>query len=187
MAQLGGDPTVLGWCTTGAYLGAAVLCFRAAAATQQALPPLPDQPLFWRATGTLLVLLGVNKELDLQTWVLLLGRFIIESNGLYDERRFLPKVFFALVSLGVLALLGGFAWLARRVWRECGTALVGLGFLALFVVLRLAYFERMDGVVGLPLAAFRVKWVLELGGIACIAVAAWARSRSPRRLVEGRP
>ena len=41
-----------------------------------------------------------------------------------------------------------------------------------FIIIRAASFHQIDHLLGLSIVGFKVNWLLELGGIACIAIAA---------------
>ena len=68
--------------------------------------------------------------------------------------------------------------MTRRAWRTAGLALIGTGFLITFVIIRAASFHHFDEFIGFVVGGVRMNWVLELGGIACVAIAA-CRVRRP--------
>src|SRR5215210_5144909 len=79
----------------------------------------------------------------------------------------------ALVVCGLM----GMAVLAirlRRVIRHVAGAVLGLGFLVTFVALRAASFHHVDQWLGSGVV--RPNWVLELSGIALIAMSAWRQT-----------
>jgi hypothetical protein len=84
------------------------------------------------------------------------------------------------VALAAAACMVWFVWLTRSTWRSHATALLGAALLIGFVVIRVASIDRMDEWVGIPLTASRARWVLELGGIACIAISAMKPGPSRR-------
>jgi hypothetical protein len=179
-----GDPTFLGWLTVVCYGLAAGLCLNAARAAgrRQSIATGSREALFWRAMTILLTALGVNKQLDLQILVIIVGKWLAQAQGWYEHRRIVQVACTVCVAAAASASVIVVAWLTRRVWRDFGLALIGLALLAGFVILRVAYFERMDDLVGIPLRASRAKWVLEIGGIVCIGLSAWRHGRSiPRR------
>src|SRR3954468_15751872 len=72
-----GDPTLLGWTTVVAYFAAALACGRTAAA--KGGRPTP----FWSLLSLLLVFLGFNKQLDLQSVLTEIGRRLAREQGWY--------------------------------------------------------------------------------------------------------
>jgi len=57
--------------------------------------------------------------------------------------------------------------------------LIGTVFVVAFVTIRAASFHHVDTLIGTPVAGLRMNWILELGGIACVALAA-LRATPPR-------
>ena len=137
---------------------------------------------FWLATAILLVLLGLNKELDLQNALTQSARAVVRNLGLYEHRRLMQGGFLLLLgTTGVMAafLLAG--WL-RRSSRSARTAAVGIALLFAFVIMRAASFHHIDRWVTIDVAGLRSGLWLELAGIAVIGVSALLyRGRSNRR------
>lgn len=186
-----GDPSLLGWATVAAYAVAACLCGIAArralgigrtvaslapveAANQRALAA------FWLGACALLALLGVNKQLDLQSLLTQVGRDLALAQGWYQGRHRVQAAFVA--GLAALGALGGvaIAWWLRRVIVRVAGPLLGLAVLTTFVVVRAASFHHVDLRLRggpLPLNLF-----LELGGILVVgffagrAAALWGRT-----------
>jgi hypothetical protein len=178
-----GDPTVMGWVTVAAYLVAALGCFRAAWRE-----PLPDgtrrsRPApFWLVLASLMVVLGINKQLDLQSLVTQIGRDVIVSRNLYRQRRALQAGFILVVALVCAGSLAVFLWTARRTLRRRWLALVGIFFILGFVLIRAASFHHVDALLTARLVGLKWNWILELGGIGTVGLAAFriALARPPR-------
>jgi hypothetical protein len=127
--------------------------------------------LFWLLALCATLLLGINKQLDLQSWFTQVGRDLATSQGWYQDRHSVQKVFLAALVLSGLmgmALMG--LWL-RRVVHCIAGAILGLGFLVTFVAVRAASFHHVDRWLGDGVV--RMNWMLELGGIALVALSAW--------------
>jgi hypothetical protein len=176
-----GDPTVMGWVTVAAYLVAACAC--AAAAWREPLlagasrkRPAP----FWLVLAGLLVALGINKQLDLQSLGTQIGRDVIAAQNLYARRRVLQAGFIAAVALVSAAALAAFLWAARDSLRRRWPALVGIVFILGFVVIRAASFHHVDVFIGTRLGWLKWNWILELGGISAVAAAALRIALSPQ-------
>lgn len=173
-----GDPTVMGWLTVAAYFTTAIFCLVTAAKD-----PQRDRRWWWRLLCALLFGLGFNKQLDLQSAMTEVGRYLAFRQGWYDDRRTVQYVFLATVSLLSLSFV---AVLARRLWRHLrvtGPSLLGLGVTVGFVLLRASSFHGMDGLIGFePVPGIRMNWILELGGIGLIALGVgwgWTARSSP--------
>ncbi len=170
-----GDPTVMGWVTVAAYFLAAFGSYRAAW-----LEPMPDgtrrpgsrPSKFWLVLATVLVALGINKQLDLQSLATQIGRDVVRTRGLYSERRELQVGFIVAVVIVCSGTLATFLWSARRSLRHRWLALVGMLFILGFVVIRAASFHHVDAFLAARLGGVRWNWILELGGIIVIGLAA---------------
>src|SRR5688572_33006079 len=90
-----GDPTLLGWLTVAVYLAGAAICWKAAAASVGTRWPTytRGEPLFWLVCAVFLLCLGVNKQLDLQTWFTVLGKSLAKDTGWYEQRRLVQACF----------------------------------------------------------------------------------------------
>ena len=108
-----GDPNVMGWITVVAYLTAAYLCFvvhrswlasagpavkgriwgpvaLALLGQRRRLAALPEavrMSALWKALAIGLLLLGINKQLDLQTALTEIGRILAAKQGWYERRQ----------------------------------------------------------------------------------------------------
>ena len=177
LATWAGDNTFLGWLSTAAYLVTSILCIRAA--RRRSSQDQGQLRRFWIGLALLLLVLGLNKQLDVQTMLTDAARSAARHQGWYENRSVVQIIFVAALAMAAAACLGWFVWLTRSAWRGHALALFGVGLLIGFVILRTAYFERMGDLLGVPLTASRAKWVLELGGIFCIALSAVRRDRRP--------
>lgn len=174
-----GDPTAYGWLTVAAYFYASWLCWRDWRASEA--PPGAGgvtilrsraQRRFWLTLALILLALGINKQLDLQSLFTAVGREVAIRQGWYGERRGVQREFIAGVAL--LGLAGGIALplMARRAGGWAMMAAAGLVALIAFVVIRAASFHEIDAIIHSGWAGVKVNHVMELGGIAIIAAAA---------------
>jgi hypothetical protein len=169
VAALFNDRTTLAWIVVVLYFVTAGTSFWAGGSAES------RERHFWVATGVLLVLLGLNKELDLQAVLTQQARALVRHLGLYEERRLMQGVFLLLLTVsGLLAayLLRG--WL-RRPSKPAKAAAVGIVLLFAFVVMRAASFHHVDHWVTIDIAGLRSGWWFELAGIAVIGISAAIR------------
>ncbi len=163
-----GDPTIVGWLTVLAYAAATVVCVRRIAREERG----SSRRLFWGILAIIMVLLGINKQLDLQTWLTITGRKLAQSEGWYERRRTFQFWFIVAVATGGLM---GFTAL-RRLVQEHGSdlrlPLFGTLLVTSFVVIRAASFHHIDEFLRSPVADFKMNWLLELGGIGIIILGA---------------
>ena len=103
-----GDPTFMGWFTVAAYFVAAVVCGAAARTLRTRLPEAERrrQPAVWWAVFVLMAALGVNKQLDLQSWFTAVGRAVAHEQGWFDRRAAVQRdvmIAFLIVSVALVA------------------------------------------------------------------------------------
>ncbi len=121
-----GDLTVLGWTVFLAYFGAAALCYRAAASCWRDPGASSRLCRVWIALSAILVILGVNKQLDLHVWLNAYGRKLAESEGWYQNRGFAQVTFFSGLAVAVAgSLLCFLIWMAGGTFGRCPEPLLG--------------------------------------------------------------
>jgi hypothetical protein len=167
-----------------AYTLAAALCCRAAARyrgppscgsqTPKSKPGgLTSAAGFWIGLAGLFILLAIGKQLGLQAWCTSVGRAIARSGGWYEHRRIVQAVFVISVAGGGLVAFLTLAWLTRRNWSTTGLALAGAAFLISFILIRASSLHQIDVLLGRQVLGLSLNSALEIGGIACVAVAAF--------------
>jgi hypothetical protein len=145
-----------------------------------ALPDRDRLRTLWLGLASVLLLLGINKQLDLQTALTELGRMASKRFGWYAIRRPVQLAFIFAVALLGLATYRAVLLLARGHVRSMRAVLAGTLFLICFVTIRAASFHHIDRLLGRDIGGFRLNWVVELGGIAfIIAGAVRARRAKP--------
>ena len=177
-----GDPTPMGWATVFAYFAASILCGIVTVADwRNTRSGRAGCPWFWLVLTVLLALLGINKQLDLQTLLTQTGRDLALSQGWYEKRRNVQAAFIAVVLVLGLISLAGFAWLARSQPRRTVTSFLGMVFLFVFVLLRASSFNHIDRFLDWRVLGWRWNWILELGGIAIVGLGVFLALRSSRK------
>lgn len=169
-----GDPDATGWITVAAYAIALVLCYLC----QRQAPPRGPHRYFWVGMALTMAALGVNKQLDLQTWFTEVGRDLALQYGWYAHRRVVQASFIAAMVVAGVCLM---AWLTQRLKdldAYARRAAYGLVVLGVFVLVRAASFHHVDTLLGLRWNNIAVNALLELGGISAIVHSAWGRWRS---------
>jgi hypothetical protein len=177
-----GDPSVMGWLTVAAYAAAALLCFVAAHRCLVTADPEQDRRRrrMWVGVAVLMLLLCVNKQLDLQSLFTDVGRVLATRGGWYDGRRTVQLWFvIALAATGAMMFVI-IAWKTRSILRERRLLLFGLSFLLTFIVIRAASFHHVGIILSSEIIGVRVNWILELGGISSVALSAVQSILRPR-------
>ena len=161
-----GDPTLMGWVTVVAYGCTATTSCIAAIRTAGA-----DRRMWW-LVGTLLALLCLNKQLDLQSLFTDVGRIIAFDQGWYEERRIVQKEFV----LGLLVLSGMtvayLIWRFHEFWKKQFLLAAGLAFLLTFILIRAISFHHFDSMLKITVGGVKMNWFLELTGIGLVWLAA---------------
>jgi len=164
-----GDPSTMGWVTVFAYFGAAFL------ALVVGLRLKGREKLFWLLLTALLILLGINKQLDLQSALTAAGRCVSQAQGWYDRRApFQFGVILAILATGVVSM-GALVWWFRHHILKNAVALLGLAAIVTFVAVRAVGFHHIDQFINFNPNGIRMNWVMELGGIGLIASGALLR------------
>jgi len=187
------DNDAAGWLITASYLVTAVLCFAAGraaahraggaarsrydrdaeASCEEVRRRITDRvQVFWYILAVVLVLLGVNKQLNLQSLLTVVGRNVAKAGGWYARRREVQEDFLIGLAVAGAATLAFFGWLIRRAFLRQVFALAGVLTLVCFVVLRAASIEHVDQMLGLDMGGVQVHFLLEFGGILIIAMTA---------------
>jgi hypothetical protein len=137
-----------------------------------------DKGAFWWLLAIGLVFLGVNKQLNLQTLMIILGRRAAFAGGWYKYRRLVQALFaaaFALLGFGFLAF---FAARAKRFILKNRLGFAGVLVLSFFVILRAATISHIDEFLGVDLKDDAWAWTLEICGSLLIALSAFAAVKS---------
>lgn len=182
-----GDPSLLGWLTFTAYALAALLCWRAqragargaglagaAAGDEAARSRLLGR--WWLGLAALMLLLGLNKQADLQTLLTEFGKEVAQAQGWYASRARVQAAFVALLALALAGIGLALVLALRSVLARIVPALLGVASIFAFVALRaLALHGLRQGPAAELLHGV---WLLELAGIGLVAGNAWQATRA---------
>lgn len=169
-----GDPTVYGWSTVVAYLWAVLLCAVCArwAGRLHAGPGQKRFFLFWAGMSAGLLMLAVNKQLDLQGIVGVWGRHLAHEQGWYEHRRLVQKRFILAIGVGGGVAVVVMLFLMRSLLRQTWLAILGVGVTLGFVLVRAASFHHVDAILGDKVGWFTMNWLMEWSGILLICIGA---------------
>lgn len=163
--QLGiGDPGWGGWLIVALYVLTGLLALFVARRASFPKPSRGREQLFWHLLGASMLLLAVNKQLDLQTLLTDAGRCLAQMQGWYEARRIVQAGFIVAVMIGMLILFAVTCRALRGTLARNGLAVVGLVFVLGFVIIRAAGFHHMDWLINVQIKAFRLNWMLEMIG-----------------------
>jgi len=167
-----GDPSGLGLAMTALYVLVAVL-FLALILRRRNWQA--GEWRLWGAAAFVLVMLTLNKQLDLQQSIIWTGRCVARAEGWFDQRLIFQRAFGTAV-LTLMALFAAWVlWAARGVLAQNRPLLLGLFLLALFVVWQVLRFEQMAGGIGQTVTRLRLHRLLEGAALATLGWAALQR------------
>jgi len=163
-----GDPSFMGWFTVGSYFGCAIL-----GAIMVFVNRKRDREflLFWSTISLLMILLGINKQLDLQSLFTEVGRQIARAQGWIDYRRTVQFWFIVVFGTTVMGAFLLFVIMMKDLFRRFTLAFSGLFFLLGFIIIRASSFHHFDEILGFRVFELKMNWVLELAGIYLIFLA----------------
>ena len=169
-----GDRDVVGIVTTLAYLAAFVACF---VVMRQAAPRTVNATMhrwFWFVVGGVELLLGLNKQADLQIALTRSLRAWARSGGWYHNRRQLQFAFCVVVTIAVVIALI-VAWRKVRTWpAPYWVALLAIALQMLYVLIRIASFHHLDALLSMDWSHLKLSWMIELFGVVLCLLAAMA-------------
>ena len=173
-----GDPTLGGWAVTLAYGVAAWLALSVARRIPTVLRESRRERWVWFAIAAFCLLMGINKQADLQTLLTSAGKAVATSGGWYEHRRLVQAAFVLLFAgVGLATAIAAFLF-TFRTSRPALVAVLGVGLLLGFAALRAAEFHHVDEALEEPPLLVRYGFSLEGVGIAIILAAALARRRA---------
>lgn len=163
-----GDPTLFGWLTVAFYACATYFSFK----QYQRLKSAQASSNFWLYLAVMLLLLGINKQLDLQSLFTELLRSHAVANGWYEQRRVWQSIFIVVLGVGMLTtLLSLRVWLAKS-WHQYKLAWFGVIMLCTFVLMRAASFHHFDMLINVSFLGLRANVLFEMGALVFIIIAA---------------
>jgi hypothetical protein len=125
----------------------------------------------WQSISVLFFLLGINKQLDLQTAFTEAGRYLAQYQGWYEQRQLVQLAFVALISVTCLISLITLVIWVRDAPPSTWLALTGTTLVLGYVLIRAALFYHVDRLIGQKILGFRWNWILEMGGIGLVLLA----------------
>jgi hypothetical protein len=172
------NPNFLGWTVVAVYFAAAACCIRAALKSRQDVAN--SLAALWWLIAIVTIMLGINKQLNLQTLMIVIGRNISNAGGWYGRRRQVQLVFTAVLAVFSLCALIWFWRRCRDFFEENRLVLAGVVVLGLFVVMRAASINHAFALLIFGFKDDQWAWILEISGSLLIAVGALRRSAGDR-------
>jgi len=179
-----GDPSFMGWFTVAAYFITAVTSFKLYLSSDLLFSDVvvKKQKTFWLLVTLIMLFLGVNKQLDLQSLLTAIGKYYAHRDGWYEDRRLIQIAGIIGIISTLLIGVSVLSYKMRAILKTNSLAIVGLCFLLLFVAIRATSFHHMDIVINTAVFGVRMNWVLELFGIFLVAISAVSLLRKKKSI-----
>jgi phage-related holin len=131
----------------------------------------------WLWLTAFLIVLGINKQLDLQSLFTQEARYFLRALGLYGYRRTIQIVFIVLLIVAAIAALYTILRSFNNSNFQLKLAFSGLTVLVSFVILRAVSFHHVDTLLPALFMGLTFNFVFENIGLALISVAGYQRYR----------
>ncbi len=165
-----GDPTLIGWLSILGYFFTVLLAFKIYfyAGNIFANEFVKKQKSFWLILGLVMLLLGINKQLDLHTLLTAIGKYYAHQEGWYQQRREIQ--FYVIVGLIIflISMLIVFLKKMRGILIANMFAIIGLAILLIFIIIRATSFHHIDFIMDIYIFNIKLYMLLELLGISAI-------------------
>lgn len=168
-----GDPTVWGWLTVANYIIAFYLVARASRNDWR-------NANFWICISALMLVLCINKQLDLQSLLTEIGRKLAYRYDWYQDRRYFQGLFIKTITVMLFIIISIAFIVMRKSQKTIIGAMIGMTLLASFVAARAASFHHMDHTLTITFTALKLHHILENIGIFLVSINA-ALAVSPAR------
>jgi hypothetical protein len=179
LSSIVGDPSLKGWATFFIYLGAAWLALRNALGSAalaetggRRIALARSRRRFWQVLAALLVLLGLTRQLDLQTLAADAVRALLRIDDVYGERNGLQvALIVAIGGFGTAGLLIALVTF-RKASAPLLVALLAAASLVIFTVIRTISIHDIDRLLAREALPYtQVNNLIELGLLGLIALA----------------
>lgn len=169
-----GDPTLIGWLTVIGYFSAVFFAFKIFFYAGNIFDDefVKKQKSFWLILGLVMLLLGINKQLDLHTLLTAIGKYYAQQDGWYEHRREIQLYVIGGVLIALVSVLLLFFYQMKGILIANMSAIIGLTIILLFIIIRATSFHHIDFIMDIYIVNIRLDMFLELIGISAIDILA---------------
>lgn len=168
-----GDPTVFGWATVIFYALAVICAIRQARISKV----FGASARLWYFLAAFLLFLGINKQLDLQSWFTEVMRDAAIAHGWYENRRPVQLAFVAILGFFLFIALLSLRLFLVNSWRSYKLTWIGILLLGAFILMRAAAFQHFDVLLEMDLLGIKISVLLEIGAIVLIILGTFFNKR----------
>ena len=163
-----GDPTILGWLTVAVYLVAVFCCVKQARVVKMR----GGGTKFWLFLAIFLLLLAINKQLDLQGWLTQAAKDSAFANGWYEYREPVQIALISIIGLSLLIVGVTSRLYLINSWRHYPLAWVGTILLFAFILMRAVSFHHFDTFINHDVLGLKINVIVEFGAVLLIILGA---------------
>jgi hypothetical protein len=141
-----GDPSLSGWVITIAYFCSFFLCIAAGVcmrAKEERRFSFSRVRLWYIFSGVMLVF-GINKQLDFQTLLNQVGSRLAKVQGWYEYRRAVQLLFIAVIFAVFVLFIVYMLRKLRGNWRHFTATIIGILTVLVWVMVRAALMQQVD-------------------------------------------
>jgi len=137
----------------------------------------------WRFISLFFFILGINKQLDLQSGMTELGRMVAYSQGWYERRQVVQIDFVISVAAACVAIVPACIYCIRKSPIQMWIASIGSTFVLGYVLIRMASFHHLDSFFRSRFLGLKWYWILEMAGILIVLLASeWRRAKAVHQM-----
>ena len=189
--QLGiGDPTIFGWLTVVVYLAAVVRCFVKSKESKF----FGGNYRFWLYLAALLLLLGINKQLDLHSWFAEIMRDRAQTYGWYKYRQSVLVSLISLLGFGIISSIISFRLYLANSWRNYKITWAGIIVLLMLVLIQTSSSIYADALIkqrgfgfsafGFSAFGFSISAIIEISALILIIIGTYFNKNKFNPLTE---
>ncbi len=165
-----GDPGIIGWVITILYIFFSGMCVLSGLKERSNLQRLSFPELFWYFLALTLLFLGLNKQIDLQSLFIEMGRQVARQYGFYEQRREIQRFFVILFFFFSVAPMLFMLKILLHDIRKYYLVFMGMLIIVLFVLIRASSMSHIYIVpdVYRAVGAVKMKYAMEFCGLCVI-------------------
>lgn len=174
------DHSFFGWATVLLYvLGSLRTGYKAKLTLKN-----KESCYFWLGLTLLLIFLGLNKQLDLQSSLTEWLRALAKAHGWYEQRRLYQLLFISAMGLAIPVLLVALRLFLYHSWQRYKLTWLGIVLLLIFVMVRAASFHHVDLVFYQSIGSLRYYQALEMLAISLIIAGTFYENKKITAVID---
>ncbi|MDX1915314.1 MAG: hypothetical protein SFU55_06995 [Methylophilus sp.] len=168
-----GDPTIWGWVTVAVYFFATYRCLLKARIADRT----GGRSINWLCLAIFLLLLGLNKQLDLQTFLTEVFRDLSRAHGWYEQRRKVQLVFIVAIGFAMTIALISLRMFLYEAWRKHKLVWYGMFLLCTFIISRAASFHHVDILINTKIFGVKMNFILENSALLLVILGSYSQQK----------